>query len=61
MSTWSLPSSQNFWSSVFWAIIKDAMRSPIMIAGEFVLARGQSGMMEMSAMVKPSIPCTQPY
>ena len=32
-----------------YALIKSAMRSPIMIAGAFVLARGQSGMIEWSS------------
>lgn len=36
------------------------MCSASMIVGRFVVAVGMVGMIEASAMVSPSIPCTEP-
>src|SRR6266704_839700 len=43
------------------ALIKSATRSPIIIVVALVLARIQSGMMEASAIHRPSSPWTRPY
>jgi hypothetical protein len=37
-----------------------AMRSASMMVGRFVLADGICGMIEASAMTRPSVPCTRP-